>query len=98
MSPVPTIPSERARCDRPFNQYAARTAASAVLAAYWLNGRSHRARSLGIVGTGLIARYVYEFLIDTGWTIEEVWLHDRLPQESEKFRTTACRADRHRTV
>jgi len=33
---------------------AARTAASAVLAAYWLNGQSRRARSLGIVGTGFI--------------------------------------------
>src|SRR5213083_3103359 len=45
---------------------AARTAASAALAAYWLGGRSRRARSLGIVGTGLIARYLYEFLLDTG--------------------------------
>ena len=45
---------------------AARTAASAVLAAYWLSGRSRRAHSLGIVGTGFIARYVYEFLVDTG--------------------------------
>src|ERR687891_1211734 len=53
---------------------AARTAASAALAAYWLNGRSRQARSLGIVGTGFIARYVYEFLIDTGWTIDEVLL------------------------
>src|SRR2546428_866185 len=77
---------------------AARTAASAVLAAYWLGGRSRRARSLGIVGTGFIARYVYEFLIDTGWTIEEVRLYDRLPLESEKFRNTACRPERHRTV
>src|SRR5438445_6399650 len=42
---------------------AARTAASAALAAYWLNGRSCRAHSLGIVGTGLIARSVYEFLV-----------------------------------
>src|SRR5438876_5122650 len=32
---------------------AARTAASAALAAYWLNGRSRKAQSLGIVGTGL---------------------------------------------
>jgi N-[(2S)-2-amino-2-carboxyethyl]-L-glutamate dehydrogenase len=77
---------------------AARTAASAVLAAYWLNGQSRRARSLGIVGTGFIARYVYDFLIDTGWTIEEVRLHDRSPLESEKFRNTACRLDHHRTV
>jgi ornithine cyclodeaminase len=77
---------------------AARTAASAVLAAHWLNGQSHRATSLGIVGTGFIARYVYEFLVDTGWTIDEVRLYDRSPLESEKFRTTACRLDQHRTV
>src|SRR5256712_3931377 len=77
---------------------AARTAASAVLAAYWLNGLSRRAHSLGIVGTGFIARYVYEFLVDTGWAIEEVRLYDRLPPESEKFRNTACRPERHCTV
>src|SRR6059058_4285452 len=77
---------------------AARTAASASLAAHWLNGQSSRANSLGIVGTGFIARYVYEFLVDTGWTIEEVRLHDRSPVESEKFRNTTCRLERHRTV
>jgi len=77
---------------------AARTAASAVLAAYWLGGRSRRAHSLGIVGTGLIARYIYEFLLDTGWTIEEVRLYDRSPGESEKFRNTACRLEQHATV
>jgi 2,3-diaminopropionate biosynthesis protein SbnB len=77
---------------------AARTAASAVLAAHWLSGQSCRANSLGIVGTGFIARYVYEFLVDTGWTIEEVRLHDRSRVESEKFRNTVCHLDRHRTV
>src|SRR2546426_3992112 len=60
---------------------AARTAASAALAAYWLNRQSRKANSLGIVGTGFIARYVYEFLVDTGWTIEDVRLHDRSPLE-----------------
>src|SRR6266571_3491079 len=77
---------------------AARTAASAVLAAHWLSGRTRRAHSLGIVGTGFIARYVYDFMVDTGWAIEEVRLYDRLPLESEKFRNTACRPERHRTV
>src|SRR6266508_1293295 len=77
---------------------AARTAASAVLAARWLNGQSSRAHALGIVGTGFIARYVYEFLVDTGWAIEEVRLYDRSPLESEKFRNTACRPEQHRTV
>jgi 2,3-diaminopropionate biosynthesis protein SbnB len=77
---------------------AARTAASAVLAAHWLNGQSCRARSLGIVGTGFIARYVYDFLVDTGWAIDEVRLHDLSPIESEKFKNAACRLERHRTV
>src|SRR5436309_3448824 len=77
---------------------AARTAASAALAAHWLNGQSRHARSLGIIGTGFIARYVYEFLVDTGWTIEEVRLHDLSPLESEKFRNTACRLEQHRAV
>jgi len=77
---------------------AARTAASAVLAAYWLNGQSRRAQSLGIVGTGLIARYVYDFLLDTGWAFKEVRLYDVAPDESEKFKNTACRLDQHRAV
>src|SRR6266508_594275 len=77
---------------------AARTAASAALAAYWLNGRSRRAHSLGVVGTGFIARYVYDFLVDTGWAIEDVRLYDKSPLESEKFRNTACRLEHHRTV
>lgn len=77
---------------------AARTAASAVLAAYWLNGRSRRARSLGIVGTGFIARYVYDFLVDTGWEIDVLRLYDTSPAESEKFQKTACRPERHRSV
>src|SRR5262245_39796318 len=77
---------------------ASRTAASAVLAAYWLNGQSRRAHSLGIVGTGLIARYVYDFLIDTGWTLDEVPLYDLSPFESEKFRSTHCRPKQHRAI
>jgi len=77
---------------------AARTAASAVLAAHWLSGQSRRAHSLGIVGTGFIARYVYDFLVDTGWAIEEVRLYDRSPLESEKFSDTVCRLEQHRTV
>ena len=77
---------------------AARTAASAALAAYWLNGRSRRARSLGIVGTGFIARYVYDFLIETGWAFEDVRLYDTSQLKSEKFSNTVCRLERHRAV
>ncbi|TLY31240.1 MAG: 2,3-diaminopropionate biosynthesis protein SbnB [Ignavibacteria bacterium] len=77
---------------------AARTAASAVLAAYWLKGQSRRARALGIVGTGFIARYVYDFLVDTGWEIDEVHLYDTSRAESEKFKTSACRPEQHHNV
>src|SRR5919204_635745 len=69
-----------------------------ALSAYWPTGRSRRARSLGIVGTGFIARYVYDFLVDTGWEIEEVRLYDTAPAESEKFRRAACRVEQHRSV
>jgi len=77
---------------------AARTAASAALAAYWLNGRSRKAQSLGIVGTGFIARYVYDFLIDAGWAIKKVRLYDTSPAESERFKSTVCRPEHHRAV
>src|SRR5712671_1165800 len=77
---------------------AARTAASAALAAYWLNGQSRKAHSLGIVGTGFIARYVYDFLVDTEWEIDDVRLYDTSLAESEKFKSTACRLERHRAV
>lgn len=77
---------------------AARTAASASLAAYWLNGQSRRTKSLGIVGTGYIARHVYDFLVNTGWTIDDVRLFDTAPGECDKFKATACRLERHRSV
>ena len=77
---------------------AARTAASAALAAHWLNGQSSRAHSLGIVGAGFIARYVYDFLVDTGWEIDDVRLYDTSPVESVKFSNTTCRLEHHRTV
>src|SRR5438477_2622065 len=77
---------------------AARTAASAALAAYWLSGQSRKAQSLGIVGTGFIARYVYDFLVDTGWAIKEVRLFDTSPAESETFKSTVCRAEHHSSI
>src|SRR5436853_4574952 len=51
---------------------AARTAASAALAAYWPNGRSRRVEALGIVGTGFTARYVYDFLSETCCAVKDV--------------------------
>jgi ornithine cyclodeaminase len=77
---------------------AARTAASAVLAADWLGGRTRQVESLGIVGTGFIAKYVYEFLAGTGWKIDQVRLYDSARHESEKFKATVCRGAQHQNV
>jgi ornithine cyclodeaminase len=55
---------------------AARTAASAVLAARWLNGQQCAVASLGVVGAGFIARYIVEFFLKAGWRFEQLHVHD----------------------
>ncbi len=77
---------------------AARTAASAVLAAHHLGGTHRKVRALGIVGNGFIARYVYQFLLGTGWEIDAVHLFDKDPMRAECFLTKVCWADRHSSV
>ena len=77
---------------------AARTAGSAVLAAEWLNTGERRTETLGIVGTGLIARYVYRFLRAAGWSIDNVRLFDITPAGGEKFAATVVNRDAHRSV
>ncbi|MDX3073773.1 2,3-diaminopropionate biosynthesis protein SbnB [Streptomyces sp. MI02-7b] len=55
---------------------ATRTAALAALAADRLSkGRARPAR-VGFIGTGLIARYIHTYLTGTGWTFDEVGVHD----------------------
>lgn len=63
---------------------ATRTAASAVLAARTLLG-APRARRVGIVGTGLIARHVWRFLRDLGWEIDGFRLFDVDPAAAGRF-------------
>jgi 2,3-diaminopropionate biosynthesis protein SbnB len=77
---------------------AARTAGSAVLGAQWMNGGMRKVRSLGLIGNGLIARYIYGFLLDMGWEVEEVLLYDQDPREAERFAASVCRAERHERV
>ena len=64
---------------------ATRTAASAVLAASHLRDGNRQVRTLGIVGTGLIAHCIYLFLVGTGWEIENVLLFDLDQKRAEKF-------------
>ena len=55
---------------------ATRTAASAALAADWLSRHRARPTRIGFVGVGLIARYIHMFLVGTGWSFDEIAVHD----------------------
>jgi 2,3-diaminopropionate biosynthesis protein SbnB len=55
---------------------ATRTAAMAALAARSLSRGRGRPRRIGFFGAGLIARYVHTFLAGTGWSFDEVGVHD----------------------
>ncbi|WP_394839417.1 2,3-diaminopropionate biosynthesis protein SbnB [Pendulispora rubella] len=63
---------------------AARTAASAVLAAETLR-KDKKVRRFGMVGNGLIARYIHRFFRGAGWDLDEVVLFDTNPAESTAF-------------
>jgi ornithine cyclodeaminase len=65
---------------------ASRTAASAASAADRLTSGRGRPRRLGFVGAGLIARYVHTFLAGTGWTFDEIGVHDLSAETAAGFR------------
>ncbi|MCK1502131.1 2,3-diaminopropionate biosynthesis protein SbnB [Bradyrhizobium sp. 188] len=77
---------------------AARTAASAVLAAQELSSTDRHADRLLVVGNGLIARYIYRFLMGTGWKIKNVVLYDLDPSTSQRFAEAICDGRRHDSV
>ena len=66
---------------------ASRTAASAALAADWLTRqRSRRPTRVGFFGVGLIARYIHTFLTATGWSFDEIGVHDLSTDSATGFR------------
>jgi ornithine cyclodeaminase len=76
---------------------AARTAASAVLAADLLTASGRRAESLAIIGAGVVARHVYRVLVGAGWTIERVQIYD-IDRARSEHTACACDAKRHQSV
>ncbi len=65
---------------------ATRTAALAASAADWLSrGRGRPARA-GFFGAGLIARYLHTFLAATGWSFDEIGVHDISAGSAAGFR------------
>jgi ornithine cyclodeaminase len=55
---------------------ATRTAASAALAAAALTVHRPRPTRVGFFGLGLIARYIHTYLSATGWSFDEIGVHD----------------------
>jgi 2,3-diaminopropionate biosynthesis protein SbnB len=72
---------------------ATRTAASAALAADRLSRGRPRPTRVGFVGTGLIARYIHTFLARTGWSFDEIGVHDLSPDSAAGFRGYLERSD-----
>ncbi|MFC5799236.1 2,3-diaminopropionate biosynthesis protein SbnB [Streptomyces formicae] len=69
---------------------ATRTAASAALAADRLTRHrpgAPRPVRVGFFGTGLIARYIHTFLAATGWSFDEIAIHDLSIDSAAGFRT-----------
>jgi 2,3-diaminopropionate biosynthesis protein SbnB len=65
---------------------ATRTAASAALAADWLSRGRERPTRVGFFGVGLIARYIHTFLAGTGWSFDEIGVHDLSADSVAGFR------------
>ncbi|MCS7483563.1 2,3-diaminopropionate biosynthesis protein SbnB [Umezawaea endophytica] len=65
---------------------AARTAASAALAADRLTEGTGRPRRIGFFGVGLIARYIHTYLAGTGWSFDEIGVHDLSAEHAAGFR------------
>ncbi|MEU9716708.1 2,3-diaminopropionate biosynthesis protein SbnB [Streptomyces sp. NPDC047976] len=64
---------------------AARTAASAALAAYRLSPAGRRPRRIGFFGVGLIARFIHQYLAGTGWEFDEIGVHDLSAEHADGF-------------
>lgn len=65
---------------------ATRTAASAALAADRLSRGRPRPTRVGFFGTGLIARYIHMFLAGSGWSFDEIGVHDLSADSAAGFR------------
>lgn len=65
---------------------ATRTAALAASAADWLSRGRRRPRRVGFFGVGLIARYIHTFLAGTGWSFDEIGVHDLSADSAAGFR------------
>lgn len=73
---------------------AARTAASAALAAVELSDRrGARPTRVGFIGVGLIARYIHTYLAGNGFTFEQLGVHDLSAEHAAGFESYLDRTE-----
>lgn len=77
---------------------AARTAASAALAAHRLTTENGRPRSVSFIGASPIARGIHRFLAATGWEFDDIGVYDLSRERAEAFTTQDFSPDSRRTV
>ncbi len=65
---------------------ATRTAAMAAMAANWFTRGRQRPKRVGFIGVGLIARYIHKFLAGTGWSFDEIGVHDLSADSAAGYR------------
>jgi N-[(2S)-2-amino-2-carboxyethyl]-L-glutamate dehydrogenase len=65
---------------------ATRTAAMAASAADWLRRGRRQPTRVGFFGAGLIARYIHTFLAGSGWSFDEIGVHDLSAHSAAGFR------------
>lgn len=73
---------------------AMRTAASAVLGAYWMNRRQRSVGRVAFIGAGFIARTILDVLVSDGWTMQGVSVHDLDEPSAQALLTHAARVHR----
>lgn len=67
---------------------ATRTACSAVLAAEALHSPEKRCQTVGFIGNGLIARYIYHYFYKREWEFKKIILFDEDINSSHKLQKT----------
>ena len=72
---------------------ALRTAASAVLGAYWLNGKRRHAATISFVGAGVIARNIARMFRADRWQFDHAIVHDFDDQSASALQAHLGRLD-----
>ncbi|QKJ68287.1 2,3-diaminopropionate biosynthesis protein SbnB (plasmid) [Deefgea piscis] len=69
---------------------AARTAASAVLGAFWLNKQHRKVESIAFIGAGIIARNILDMFFADDWQLQKVSVYDKDAASAQAFSNYAA--------